>query len=157
VFHNWLASHYLAKLAQICEYHYILHTYPRWCMILNLSPIFHISCYPLIFIAKPTYVGVANHFLTWRRKILSSNSTSKRYQPSRSTQDLLRYFVPLQWHICRWRELRGARAGPAIPRRDQEDSQWTIRRINTRCPREGLECFGTSDRWHDNDSTSNSV
>jgi hypothetical protein len=29
VFHNWLASHYLVKLAQICNCHYILHTYPR--------------------------------------------------------------------------------------------------------------------------------
>jgi hypothetical protein len=40
VFHNWLASHYPIKPARICECHYIFHTYHRWCVISNLSPLF---------------------------------------------------------------------------------------------------------------------
>jgi hypothetical protein len=64
VLDNQSISHYLAKLARICEHHYILHTYPRWCVISDLYSGFHISCYPFVFTGTCTCVSIAIHFLT---------------------------------------------------------------------------------------------
>jgi hypothetical protein len=47
--------------------------------------------------------------------------------------------------------------GPAITRREQEGPQWTIRRINPRCPREWLEYCCPPDHCNDKDSTNASV
>jgi hypothetical protein len=77
-----LASHDPVERAQICECRFILHTCARQSVISNLSAFRYINCYDIIFVAKHTYVLLVIHFLKWRSKILSCNSTRKGYRQS---------------------------------------------------------------------------
>jgi hypothetical protein len=58
-----LASPDPVERAQICECHFILHTYARYSVISNLSAFCSINCYDIIFVAKHIYVRLAIHFL----------------------------------------------------------------------------------------------